>query len=157
MASKQISIHDEMFDVTAPYAEGAVLSAADAKVLNQTRAENIANNFRKQIKDAKEKGESLDTVRSAFAEYDAKYNFSMGGGPRAPSMDPVEREARAIVKRAIVAQAREKGKSLKDLNPEKVEANIEANWQNDGVLKLARKTVKDRSQKLVETNVDELV
>lgn len=155
--AKTISIHDEAFDVTTPYAEGAVLTAADAKVLNQTRAENIANNFRKRIKDAKDKGEDLSPIRAEFADYDAKYNFSMGGGPRAPSMDPVEREARAIVKRAIVAQAREKGKSLKDLDAAKVEANIEANWQNDAVIKLARKTVKDRSQKLVETNVDELV
>ena len=47
MTSKTITILGEKFEITAPYAEGQTLTAVEARVLNQTRAENIGNNLRK--------------------------------------------------------------------------------------------------------------
>ena len=44
---KTISISGQAFDVSTPYAAGHTLTEAEAKVLNQTRAENIGNNFRR--------------------------------------------------------------------------------------------------------------
>ena len=66
--SKTINIYDEEFTVSTPYAEGHVITAAEAKALNQVRAENIANNFRAKIKAAKEDG-TLDKVRADLATY----------------------------------------------------------------------------------------
>lgn len=154
---KDLSIHGEKFTITAPYAEGHVLTAAEAKTLNQVRGENIANNFRSAVRDALDgKGEGLDAVRQQFAEYDAKYNFSMGGSRREP-VDPVEREATAIAKAALKELIREqKGMSLKDYlavegNQEKYDANVERISAQDDVLKEAKKRVAQRKKTVAST------
>lgn len=137
---KTILIDGEQFTVNAPYAEGHQINAAEAKVLNQTRAENIGNNFRKAVKEAKEKGESLDAVRSKLAEYDAAYEFTLGGVTR-QAIDPVEREARAIAKEAIRAKLAKDGRKIKDVPEEKLEAAIEQLIGTEQILKLAKQRV----------------
>ena len=51
-SAKTISIYDIEFKVPQPYSEGHVLTAIEAKQLNQVFAENIANNQRAAIKKA---------------------------------------------------------------------------------------------------------
>lgn len=157
MATKELSIHGEKFTVNAPYAEGHTINAAEAKTLNQTRGENIANNFRSQVRDALDgKGEGLDAVRQAFASYDQEYTFAMGGGTRV-SMDPVEREAISIAKASLKELIREqKGMSVKDYlaiegNQDKYDANVEKISTKDEVLKVARKRVADKKKQVVST------
>ena len=143
--TKTISIDGEAFEVSTPYAAGHPLTEAEAKSLNQTRCENIGNNFRKQVKEAKEKGESLDAVRASLAEYDAKYTFAMGGSPRTP-VDPIEREARKIARAALVAKLAAAGKKIKDIAEEKVEAWIDQAAILPEVLKEAKKIVASRAK-----------
>jgi len=145
--SKNIMIHGETFQVAAPYAEGQVLGAAEAKSLNQTRAENIANNFRKKVKEVLDGKGSIDVVRTEFAEYDTKYTFSMGGGgaPRVV-MDPVECEARSIARNAIKAKLSIDGKKLKQVDPEKLEAAIVNLIARPDIVKAARKRVAEMKQ-----------
>lgn len=156
MTTKTISIHGEKFEVGTPYAEGAVLSATEARVLNQVRAENIANNYRKAVGEALEKPEGSDrdtalaAVRTAFAEYDVKYTFAMGGTARTP-VDPVEREATNLAKAAIAAQLKEKGIKLKDYlategNQDKYDAAVEKLSTRDDFLKEAKKRVAARAK-----------
>lgn len=140
MADKTILIDGEQFTITAPYVEGHQINAAEAKSLNQTRAENIGNNFRKQVKEAKEKGESLDAVRTALAEYDASYVFTLGGVTRV-AVDPVEREARKIALAAIKNKLAKEGRSIKDVDEAKLEAAVEKVMLQDDVIKLAKQRV----------------
>lgn len=161
MTTKEISIGGEKFTVSTPYAEGHTLSALEAKVLNQVRAENIGNNFRKQVAEALEKPEAdrpaaLDAVRAKFAEYDGQYTFAAGGSTRTP-VDPVEREAQSIAKLAVKDTIREKhGKSVKEYlaiegNQEKYDAAVEKIAAQDDVLKEAKKRVAARKKSIANT------
>lgn len=135
--TKNILIDGESFEIQTPYVPGHAITEVEARVLNQTRAENIGNNFRKAVKEAKEKGESLDAVRAALAQYDAEYNFTSGGVARTP-IDPLEREARAIAKEAIKSKLAAEGRKLKDIDEAKLEAAIDKVAAQDDVLKMAK-------------------
>lgn len=142
--SKIIAGHE--FQISQPYEAGHTIDEVEAKVLNQVRGENIANNMRKAVKDAEAEG-TLDAVAQKVAEYDAAYTFSMpsaGGTKRI--VDPVEREARKLAREAIRASLANENppRKIKDIDPEKLEAAIETVAARDDILKLARKNVKDR-------------
>lgn len=141
-ATKTVSIYDNDFTISAPYVEGHTINAAEAKSLNQTRAENIANNFRKSVKTALENGGDLSAIRSEMAKYDAEYVFSMTS-VRAP-VDPVEKEAYNLAKRAIIDYLKEegKGRKLKDIDPEKLEVQIDALMADPVIIDEAKKAVK---------------
>lgn len=149
---KQISISGQLFDVSAPYAEGHVLTAAEAKVLNQTRAENIGNNFRADVKKAVESGDeaAIAAVRQALAEYDANYQFSMTQA-RTP-IDPIEAEAFKIAKEVVRAKIAEiYGISIKKYletegNEEKYNAAVEKAAALEDTLKMAKKRVADKKK-----------
>src|SRR5688572_6489425 len=96
-------IDGESFTISQPYEAGHACTDAEARALNQVRSENIGNNLRVMIKEAKEKRDAgdnsaYDGLAAAVADYDAKYTFSMGGGGGGTSrkMDPIEREARSL-------------------------------------------------------------
>jgi hypothetical protein len=148
---KTISISGEAFEVSAPYAEGHTLTAAEAKVLNQTRAENIGNNFRTAVKKALEEGKMTE-VRAAIAEYDARYEFSMTQA-RTP-IDPIEAEAIKIAKEVVKARIAEKtGLSVKKYleiegNEAKYDAAVDKVAGQDDTLKLAKKRVAEKKKTL---------
>ena len=147
--SKTIVIQGQSFEVNTPYSEGHTLTEVEAKVLNQTRCENIRNNMAKQVKELVEKND-LAAASAAVKEYDDKYEFSMvrGGGTRR-TMDPVERAARSLAREAIKAKLASEGRKLKDVDPEKLEEAIEKVAAQDEFLKAARKQVAEK-QKLAE-------
>jgi len=146
---KTISMYEQEFPITAPYAAGHSLNEAEAKALNQLRGENISNNFRKRVRAAldgtplKEGGsvETLADIAAAIADYDAKYEFSMPSAGRGEPIDPVEREAlriaRELVKKALAA----KGKRLKDVDEEKFEAKVAEIAATEKVQKEAKRRV----------------
>ena len=162
MPKKTILIAKTEFEVSAPFAEGQTISAAEAKVLNQTRAENIANSHRKMVQDALASTEdnALQTVRAAIAKYDAEYVFTLSNATRVPA-DPVAAEAQKIAREFIKGKLAEKGfKSVKEYlaiegNEAKYDANIEKVSASDDVMKLARKRVADK-KKIVDVTSEGL-
>jgi len=153
--TKKKVIAGEEFEVTQPYAAGHTLTEIEAKVLNQVRSENIANNMRKAVKEAIENG-TLDQVRAVVTEYDAQYEFttpSEGGGRK---LDPVEREANNIARAAIREKLAESGRKLKDVDPEKLEAAVDALIEsNPDIMKLAKKRVEEK-KKVADVSVEGL-
>lgn len=152
MPDKEITIQGVAFNVTQPYAEGHVVTEAEAKALNQTRSENVRNNMAKSVKDAKaEHGDTLpdDVLTSlglAVSEYDKAYVFtlaSVGGGRK--SRDPVEIEANKIARAAIMGKLKELGKKLADVDKDKLAAKIAEVAGSDKVVKAAKKAVADRA------------
>jgi len=148
---KTISIYGTAFELSAPYVAGHQITEAEAKVLNQTRAENIGNNFRSEVKEALEAGK-LDEVRARIAEYDTKYTFSMGGTTRTP-IDPIEAEAIRIAKDVVKAKLAEKGVKVKDYlasesNAAKYETAVEKIASQDETLKLAKQRVNAKKKAL---------
>lgn len=106
-----ITIQGIAFEVDRPYKEGShALTAGEAHALNQTRAENLRNNFAPTVRkafDEYRKANSLpddsevaataidaDALQGEFDKYAEKYAFApgSGGGLRTP-VDPVQREA----------------------------------------------------------------
>lgn len=150
--TKNISILDEEFTVPQPYKEGHTISAIEAKVLNQTFAENIGNNQRAAVKKAQEGGEgapSIEEVRDAFNDYAWGYQFTMagaGGGSR--SLTPVEKEARQLARTHIMAQLAAQGRKRKEIDDEKFEAEVARIASLDKIVKLAEKNVKQRQKDL---------
>jgi hypothetical protein len=162
-------IAGESFTISQPYLEGHVLTAAEAKTLNQVRSENIGNNMRTQVKEAleaKEAGDSskYDALAAAVAQYDAEYTFAMGGsGVSTRRLDPVEREARAIATDLIRADLAAKGRKItqvpegltKDEWEAKLDTTRETLMAREDVLKAAKKRVADK-EKLIAGDASEL-
>jgi hypothetical protein len=150
MSNREISIKGVVVEVGQPYAEGHVVTAAEAKALNQTRAENISNAMRAKItalasEDGSYSAEALAEIRSMVAEYDAQYEFSLtstGGGRRAT--DPLEKECIAVARAAISAELKRQGIKVKDVAKEKLDENIEKYKDHPEIVKLAKKRLKER-------------
>lgn len=129
------TIQNIPFEAAAPYAEGHVLSKQEAAVLNQTRVENLRNNFAGVIKkklEALSKEEPPRTelsddeiagLKEEFASYEDSYEFQGKRTSRAP-VDPVKREAVRMAKDTITAALRGKGIEPKNLVEGKMEELI---------------------------------
>lgn len=137
--TKEMTINGVAVAVTQPYKAGHQITEAEAKALNQVRAENIGNNMRKQIKDMLEAANGdveavQGEIQAKVAEYDANYEFtlaSVGGGGTA-RLDPLTKECRAIAKTFIAGKLKEMGISQKEY--------LAANGENaikDKVIELA--------------------
>lgn len=159
--TKTVRIQGEEFEVSQPYAEGRTITAAEAKALNQVRAENIGNNFRKRIKDSLEGAEgadSLDTIRTDLAAYDGSYEFTLATASGAAKLDPVEREAKKIARNAISAALKKQGTTLKAVEEteegkQKIADKVAELMERDDVVKAAKKAVAEQ-QKLKESLTD---
>lgn len=156
----------EGFSAGQPYAEGHTINAAEAKVLNQVRKENLANNFRSAVQDFKDgkpdAAKSEQELLAAFATLDAEYAFTLTNAGGSRKLEPWEREARSLVrpelKAAIAAdpefEAQFKAMSeqdQKDWFDAKLDEIIEANAD---VQKLAKKTVADRQKAAGKTLIN---
>lgn len=148
-------IAGEKFEVSQPYEEGHTLSIIEAKVLNQVRSENIANNMRAAVKEAIFDG-TLPAFKKDLAAYDAAYEFSTpsSGGGRT-TMDPVEREARKLAREAIKNKLAAEGRKIGEVDKEKLAEVVEQVAMNEEILKAAKKIVNDR-QKLADLSVGDL-
>lgn len=159
MNAKTITIAGSPFEVSAPYVEGATITAAEAKVLNQTRAENIGNNFRKQVKEALDKND-LTAVTAAIAEYDREYAFTLSNATRTPA-DPLAAEALKIAREYVKGKLAAKGvKSLKEYlaiegNEAKYDAALEKAAGSEEIIKIAKKRLAEK-KKVLDVTTDEL-
>lgn len=160
--TKEISIHDQVFTVSAPYTEGHVLLANEAKALNQVRAENIANNFRKRIKAALDgvplkEGDPAPTLEGLTAEmleYDVKYNFSVPSTGREP-VDPLERICLRLAKENLRAALASAGRKMKDIDEDKLDHAIATLAEREDIVTEAKRQLK-ASKKAVESSLTDL-
>jgi hypothetical protein len=139
MATKEMTINGVTVEVSQPYEAGHQITEAEAKALNQVRAENIGNNTRKSIKDMLEAagGDASAVqadVQDLISKYDAEYEFTLAsvGGGSTSRLDPLTKECRSIARNFIVGKLKEQGISQKDY--------LEANGENaikDKVVELA--------------------
>jgi hypothetical protein len=123
--TQSIKIQGAVFQAPMPFAAGHVVSEIEAKVLNQTFAENLRNNFASQVKKALEdekvesteqlSDEALEKLRAAFDEYAAGYQFAGPRQTRAP-VDPIEREANRLAADIIRSKLRAKKIDIKTVS-----------------------------------------
>lgn len=144
------------FSILQPYEAGHTLTDVEARVLNQTRAENVGNNVRQTIKDMLEGAGKFEgspqeeaEVQAFVTEFDAAYEFKTASEGGRTSRDPYETEARKIARDLIKSSLAAKGRKLSDV-PEgldeaswkdKLEAEVDRIANSDKVLAAAKKTV----------------
>ncbi len=153
MSTKEITIGGAVVTVTTPYAEGHTMTEAEAKSLNQTRAENIANNCRKFVSghnegDAKSPVFSegdMAAIAAHVEAYDAKYVFTLAsvGGGRKPA-DPLERECLNIAKEFVRGKIKDAGGMIKDYEKEILEAKYVELSSTPEIIKAAKVRIKQR-------------
>ncbi len=147
------SIAGVAFNISQPYAEGHTITAAEAKALNQVRAENIGNNVREAVKKFIEEGNEA-AAHELVAKRDAEYVFNMSSASAARKFDPEETEARKIAKELIKEHLASTGRKLtvapegetEESWKEKIEAQIDSISTNPDVLKQAKKNVANKKK-----------
>lgn len=101
-----ITIAGKQFEVRSPYKAGVIeLTEGEAHTLNQTRHENIRNNFAKKVKEAKPE----DDLQALISKYDGEYEFGVRGEGTGVSRDPIQVEARSLARATIREKLKAKG------------------------------------------------
>ena len=166
--TKTIVIQGLDFQISWPFTAGHVCTEAEAKALNQTRKENLANNFAKRVKDAKALDEKngntteVSSLAAEFAKLDAEYEFTLANVSAAARLSPVDREARSMAKAAIVANLASKGRKLSDIPAgltkdeweAKVASRIEEIAAQDNVIAAAKKQVAAKEKAISAVSLD---
>lgn len=154
--TKTITTQGISVEVLEPYAEGHACTAAEAKALNQVRAENVRNNTRKQTMEVIEANggdleKSAAEVQKIISEYDSGYEFTMasvGGG--VTRLDPLTKECRAIARDYIAGKIKEAGMTQKEYLEKNGENAIKDKIielaDNEQVVKLAKKNLAERAK-----------
>ena len=136
------------FEVPQPYAEGHVLTAIEAKQLNQIFAENICNNMRSKVQaHLAGEAEALNEtdLRAAFAKYANEYVFTeASAGGSAATMTPEEKEAKRIATAYVIKHLADTKRKRKDVPKENFDAEVARVAQLPDVIKLAKKRVKEQ-------------
>lgn len=149
---RKITIAGQLFDVTDVYAEGHTINAMEAKALNQTRAENLRNNFASEVKKVQGERETLTAeevtaLQAKLNEYAKSYEFFVGGGR---VTDPVEREAKRIATELVDAKIASKGTSkakyIEAQGKDKYDALIAKLMDTDQVKAEAASIIKKRNK-----------
>lgn len=155
METKTKTIEGKNFEISQPYAEGHVITAIEARVLNQTRSENIGNNVRAKLKEAIEAGASDDALAQLVADLDATYVFTAAGTRAAAKLNPYEREAIKMAKELLRNHLAASGRKL-TVAPdgvtdeeweEKIAGEIERISTLEDVVKAAKKEVDARTKR----------
>lgn len=140
--SRVITIAGQSFDIGEdPFTEGHVLTANEAKHLNQTRAENIRNNMAKKVKELAEKGEDATAI---VLEYASQYDFSSAVRSTRTPVDPVEKEALRLAKEQLRAAISAKGYKVKDFPKDQFDARAEELAQREDFIKAAKKSLAEK-------------
>jgi hypothetical protein len=150
------------FEIPQPFDAGHTCTDGEAKALNQLFKENLANNFRSTVKAAQDEAEkaggSVDTAKlqQDFAEAASKYAFTIATVSASRKLDPVEREARNIVRASLRDYFASQNKKFSDLSDEDQEKLIESNASREDIVKLAKNIVAQRSKAAnIQLSVDD--
>ena len=164
MSTKEITIAGQTFAVLQPYSEGNTITEAEAKALNQVRAENVRNNMAGKVKaaaegTAKEGEPTAENIVAFVSVYDAAYVFtlaSVGGGRK--STDPTEVEALKIARGIFadfVASKKLTVKAVREkIGEDAYEAKLAEIALRDEVVKEAKRRVKARQASAEEAMGD---
>lgn len=151
---KQRTIGGVLVQVPAPYAEGQIIGAGEAAMLNQTLAENFSNNLRKRISEYVPEGAAEGTApREATADeaqaivdsYASSYvpgvRKSGGGGRKV--LDPIEKEMRTIARESLNNLLKKQGLKRNEVDYDELLEQIVSEHE-DALRAKATKIVKAR-------------
>lgn len=166
---RSIKIQGLFLDAALIYDEGHELTEGEADVLNQTRCENLRNNFAAHIKkacdenkiDGKPTEDSADlpdpikaALQKEFDAYQDGYNVGEGARGRQEA-DPVKRQALQLAVEQVKKALRKKGHKLTDVGTEKInDLAGDAIDKNPAFMKRAEEIVAARKAATEDLAVD---
>jgi poly-D-alanine transfer protein DltD len=161
--TKAKTINGLVFEISQPYAAGHVVTEAEARVLNQTRSENIGNNVRAKLKEMADAGSDHAALAALVAERDAEYEFTLSNVGESRKLDPYEKEAEKIARELLKNHLAETGRKLttapegvtEDEWKAKIAAEVDRISVSDNVVKAARQRV-DARKKQAESLAESL-
>ncbi len=132
--SHNITVQGLVYPVREIFEEGHTLSAVEAGVMNQTRDENLRNNYAAKIKAAM-KEEKVETaselsdaaqsvLQTSFPTFEEAYEFGSRGGAR--EVDPVRKQAILFATDSVKAALQKRGHKLSEVGTEKIREMAEA-------------------------------
>ena len=132
--SHDITIQGLTFPARQIFDEGHALTALQADVLNQTRDENLRNNYAAKIK-AEMKENKVDTASGLppailqalldkFPTFEEAYEFGSRGGAR--EVDPEKKQAMLLAVDSVKKALQKKGHNLKDIGTDKIKEMAKA-------------------------------
>lgn len=132
--TREITINGQELSIEVPYEDGHVLTAAEASQLNQVYAENIGNNFRSKVKEMLEGGSTLEDIQAALDAYAETYEFGVrrASGSTKRTVDPVQKEMRALAKKALTDFFKKKDVDFSALSVDEKEAAIRTYFEKHG-------------------------
>lgn len=161
--SKQITIQGVVVEIAEPYAAGHPITEAEAKALNQVRAENIRNNRAKAVKELLDAANGdvaavQAEVQKLVAEYEATYEFTLAtAGGSTARLDPLTKECRSIARNFITGKIKAAGMSLKDYKEKNGEDAIENKVielsEHPKIVEAAKRALRER-EKLVDLSIE---
>jgi len=123
-----ITIQGLIFPVRQIFDEGHELTAVEAGVMNQTRDENLRNNFAAKIKALMkekkvEKIGDLDAgdvtaLKAQFPTFEEAYEFGSRGGAR--EVDPVRKQAMVFATASVKKALQARGHKLSEIGADKI-------------------------------------
>lgn len=132
--SHDITIQGLIFPARQIFDEGHALTAVEASVMNQTRDENLRNNYAAKIKalmkDSKAEKVSdlppdlVKELQDKFPTFEEAYEFGSRGGAR--EVDPVKKQAMLFATDSVKKALQKKGHKLSDIGTDKIREMAEA-------------------------------
>lgn len=104
--------HDVHVTVAQPYAEGHVLTAAEASKFNNVFADSIRTAIMAKLKKLECEGFDSAKASADFQAYADGYRFSSRSAKE--STNPIEKEAHKMAKQQVLAAIRSHGSDPKD-------------------------------------------
>ena len=156
----KIRIGPYSFEIGEPYHAGHPLTPDEARALNALRAENIRNNFSRQIKreESRQRVEVLDAealaaLRALLVEYEAGYRFSAPKTATRQYTGKLEREVESVARERVEIEARRAGR---ELSREEFETAVLDSMLLPAVQEEARRRVEARMQ-IAHSSLQELL
>jgi hypothetical protein len=154
MPTKTKTINGLNFEISQPYEPGHTLTEAEARVLNQTRSENIGNNVRAKLKEMIEANASPEELAQFVAEKDSEYVFTLANVGESRKLDPYEREAEKMARELLKNKLAETGRKLtvapegltEEEWKERIQSEVDRIATNEQVIKAARQRVDQRKK-----------
>jgi thiamine monophosphate synthase len=161
--AKSKVIDGDSYMISQPYEAGHVINEIEARVLNQTRAENIGNNVRSTLKELKAQAEAegwtekklTNALVKVVEELDASYVFTAAATRSSAKLDPVEKEARKQARELLKEYLAQTGRKLtvppegitEEEWAETIESEVDRIAAIPEVMEAARETVMARQSR----------
>ena len=145
------------FTVEDVYAEGHTLTSVEASVLNQTRRENLRNNFAKKVEDVQDKAKAenrevskaeIKALQEEFATYAAQYTIE---GRSTRITDPVRAIAVDKAKELILSSLKDKGIKRADVSYQELKERAEDLVDKNPKLMAWAKDVHEKGEALIKS------